>query len=256
MDQLLRHPLLRPLLSHPILRPLRVKYSISKHPAGRLIYSLFKGHDIVVFDIGAHIGEATETYQKWFPNAVFHLFEADPEVAAMCSERTKGWNNILLHTFACGDENTTAAFYPTAHQQQASGSLYAGASGSLLKPSGHQELFPHIKFREKIEVPVKRLDDWMQAHGVPAPKFIHMDVQGAELLVLRGLGSKINEVEAIWLEVERKELYENQPLEDDVMQFFVGLGWTKVVDTVGDIAGDQLWLSPKAYERGKSMRLC
>jgi hypothetical protein len=83
-----------------------------------------------------------------------------------------------------------------------------------------------------------------------------MDVQGAELLVLRGLGSKINEVEAIWLEVERKELYENQPLEDDVMQFFVGLGWTKVVDTVGDIAGDQLWLSPEALERGKSMRLC
>ena len=247
---------MHPLFSHPLLRPLRVAYSVRKHPAGNLIYSLFKGRDIVMFDIGAHTGEATEKYRNWFPKAEFHLFEADPEVAAMCSERTKRWKNVQLHSFACGAENTLAAFYPTTHQQSTSGSIYAGASGSLLKPTGIQEHFPDIKFREKIDVPVKRLDDWMHDHSVPAPKFIHMDVQGAELLVLRGLGSEINQVEAIWLEVERKELYENQALESDVMQFFVGLGWTKVADTVGTIYGDQLWLSPEALERGKSMRLC
>jgi len=244
------------LFSHPLLRPLRVAYSVRKHPAGDLLYSLFKGQDMVVFDVGAHTGEATEKYRNWFPKAEFHLFEADPEVAAMCSKRTKSWKNVQLHSFACGAENAIAAFYPAAHQQSTTGSIHAGASGSLLKPTGIQEHFPEIKFKDTIDVQVKRLDEWMQAHFVPAPKFIHMDVQGAELLVLRGLGSRIHQVEAIWLEVERKELYENQPLEDDVMQFFVELGWTKAADTVGAVYGDQLWLSPKAYERGKSMRLC
>ena len=70
-----------------------------------------------------------------------------------------------------------------------------------------------------------------------------MDVQGAELMVLKGAQSILSRIGAIWLEVESVELYKGQPLKNVIELFMKKSGFVKLVDTVNDIAGDQLYVS-------------
>lgn len=235
----------------PLLRPLREAYANRRHPAYHVLTWLFKGRRVSMFDVGAHIGTSTEQYSKWFPLATFQLFEADPTVAAVCAQRLPHDPRIQLNTFACGDEEGTAQFFPSKALQNGTSELTAGACGSLLAPTGVNVHHPYIEFKDPIQVRVRRLDDWIQESGAVPPAFLHMDVQGAELLVLRGLGLNLETLEAVWLEVENQELYANQPLKADIEEFFQAHGWTKVVDTVGTLDGDQLWVSKAALAKLK-----
>ena len=114
-------------------------------------------------------------------------------------------------------------------------------SSSLLEPVKHLELHPNVAFNEAIEVPTRRLDGLLAESDALPPQFIHMDVQGAELMVLEGLGLALEHVEAIWLEVERVELYKGQPLVDDVRRFLGQYGFELAIDAVGDSFDNQLW---------------
>lgn len=227
----------------PLLRPLRESYANRRHPAYHVLTWLFKGRSVSIFDVGAHLGTSTEQYSKWFPQANFQLFEADPAVAAVCAKRFPASPRIHLNTFACGDAEGTAQFFPSKALHDGTAEFTAGACGSLLEPTGVHIHHPHIEFKDPIQVQVRRLDTWIKETGAASPAFLHMDVQGAELLVLKGLGEYLNTLEAVWLEVENQELYANQPLKTEVEAFFHARGWTKVIDTVGTLDGDQLWVS-------------
>ena len=49
---------------------------------------------------------------------------------------------------------------------------------------------------------------------------MHIDVQGAELEVLKGGQQILKYIDFIWIEVSKVELYENQPLVDEIQEFF------------------------------------
>ena len=151
---------------------------------------------------------------------------------------------IKCFEVACSDKNGTTEFHPSSFQNSNSN----GASGSLLIPTGHKKHFQEIKFRSPISVTCIRLDDWIQNEIVPSPDFIHMDVQGAELMVLEGMGRHLETTSLIWLEVENLTMYDGQPLKKDVELFFSDRGWQKKVDTTNRALthGDQLWFNPRA----------
>ena len=74
-----------------------------------------------------------------------------------------------------------------------------------------------------------------------------MDVQGAELRVLNGAGTLLDSVRVIWMEVEAKPLYKDQPLKADVERFMASRGFEKRLDTVGSVSGDQLYVNTRYY---------
>ena len=72
--------------------------------------------------------------------------------------------------------------------------------------------------------------------------FIHMDVQGAELLVLKGGEKTVKLAKAVWIEVSNIELYANQALKNQVSHFMQHLGFKCILDTCGSRKyGDMLW---------------
>ena len=75
-----------------------------------------------------------------------------------------------------------------------------------------------------------------------------MDVQGAELMVLKGAGELIEHIKLIWLEVESVELYKDQPVRSDVEAFMRDNGFQLLKDTVGRVSGDQLYISNDFYQ--------
>jgi FkbM family methyltransferase len=64
----------------------------------------------------------------------------------------------------------------------------------------------------EIEVDVVRLDEWAASHGMSRVDFIYANVQGAELEVIKGAGSLLEDVLGAVIEVDFVELYKSAPL--------------------------------------------
>ena len=63
-----------------------------------------------------------------------------------------------------------------------------------------------------------------------------MDLQGAELLALRGMGDMLRTVRAIQLEITYRELYHGQLMWPEVRKFLESRGF-RLVDEWPDVCG-------------------
>jgi FkbM family methyltransferase len=89
-----------------------------------------------------------------------------------------------------------------------------GQSSSILDLGTHKEEHPEVVVTETITMMAKPLKQVIEEDRLHMEEldFMNIDVQGAELKVLMGMGDYINYVNAIYLEVNHKELYKHCPL--------------------------------------------
>jgi FkbM family methyltransferase len=213
---------------------------------------LHKGES-VIFDIGACEGEDSIRYYQMFPHARIYSFEPLPANLQKINE------NFIHHSvldratvvpFALSDEDGPADFFvsegaPPEKLNSAEWN-YGNKSSSLLGPAiGIEKEYAWLAFKEKIKVERKRLDGFCRDMKIDTIDFIHMDVQGAELHVLRGAGEFLHRIRLIWLEVENVELYASQPLKQEVQEFMKEHGFIKLKDTVDSVSGDQLYINER-----------
>jgi 2-O-methyltransferase len=204
---------------------------------------------MMIFDIGACEGEDSIRYKKLFPNATVHAFEPVPSNFKMVNKNIADYKleaSIFASPLALSHSSGGADFFvssgaPTSIELQPNWD-YGNKSSSLLKPEKTLEVVPWLKFDKKIRVKTERLDTYCKKHLIDRINLIHIDVQGAELMVLKGAGDMINRIDAIWMEVEAVELYKGQPLKNDVEEFMRRAGFDKYLDTVDSVAGDQLYV--------------
>jgi len=90
------------------------------------------------------------------------------------------------------------------------------ASSSILPLKEHKEIFPGIHYIGKQFSKSTTLDDIVQNKSFD---FINIDVQGAELLVLRGAKKLLGQVKYIYLEINITELYEGCALLPEITSF-------------------------------------
>ena len=84
-----------------------------------------------------------------------------------------------------------------------------GGSSSLLAPGRHAELYPWITFDTTLELVTERLDDLVAERPERETyNVLVLDVQGAELKVLRGALDLLASVDAVFTEVSSEPLYE------------------------------------------------
>jgi FkbM family methyltransferase len=206
-----------------------------------------------VFEIGACEAEDTVRYARLFPRAEFFLFEPLPGNQRSIKARLAEHNEIRasLHGVALSDADGEAVFHvssgasPTDRQT-------GNKSSSLLAPGELPEELQWIKFQEQITVPTMRLEKFCRDHKVGRIDYVHMDVQGAELRVLKGAGPKIDSIGLVWMEVSFKPAYDGQPLEAEATQWMESRGFRKVVQVSYGTEGDALYLNmrhPAAWLR-------
>ena len=207
---------------------------------------------IKIFDIGACEGEDAVRYSFLFPNATVYLFEPRPDNLKMVAKNIEAFNrtNIVVSDLALSSENGKATFYLSSGQPQEEGAAgdwdFGNKSSSLLPPGEEMKRQTEwLKFENTLEVSTQRLEDYCKQLDISSIDFIHMDVQGAELMVLHGAGNMIENISAVWLEVEAVELYKGQPIKQDVEKFMEQHDFICVKSTVGSVAGDQLYVNKK-----------
>ena len=202
----------------------------------------------VIFDIGACEGEDSIRYARRFPGGRVFSFEplpANQELIRLNFARYRVPNAELV-PLALSDRAGPAAFHVSAGrpQQEFAGSdwNYGNKSSSLLAPASDAPMHGWIEFPEQIEVPCETLDAFCAGRGIDRIEFIHMDVQGAEGLVLAGAARMLTRTGAIWLEVAGAELYCGQKLRREIGRLLVGQGFWLAVEEMRGVEGDQLYV--------------
>ena len=168
-----------------------------------------------VVHIGAHYGEEI---QEYVDNGIqkITVFEPLSKNFEVLAERLQNVNaDIQGYQVALGSQKGTATMYLSSNEAQ---------SSSILKPKEHLEHHPDVSFDGTEEVEVSVLDEY----DLGDANFINMDVQGYELEVLRGGKETLNNVDYVYCEVNRGEMYENNAMIDDIDEYLGEYGFERV----------------------------
>lgn len=218
---------------------------------------LGKRDSLTIFEIGSCEGEDTIRLKKRFPNSTVYTFEPLPNNIARIKRNLAkyGLSDRHLYKIALSNVDGNSEFHVSSgHPKDLPKSKtwnYGNKSSSLLPPKEHIKVLDWVKFNNKIKVKTQRLDSFCKQHEISAIDFVFIDVQGAELLVLEGAGKLLDKIGAVWMEVEAIELYKNQPLKKDVEMFMKKNNFIKIVDTVDNISGDQLYVRKDLKPRNR-----
>jgi FkbM family methyltransferase len=156
----------------------------------------------IILDIGANIGEWNMIVKQIFPIARIISFEANKE----CEQHLKS-KNLEYKICLLGDEQKEVTFFSTRVDKTSTGcSIYRE----------NTEFFNDSNLIE-YKLNMEKLDDILD--NFDQIDLIKIDVQGAELDVLRGAKTIMNKTKFIILEVSMIEYNKNSPLFADVIDF-------------------------------------
>ena len=133
---------------------------------------------MTVFDVGANAGFYTLVFSR-LVGLQGRVVAFEPDSENMCLLRKhialNNLENVSIVQAAASDTSVLAGF-----------SLTGGATGRLEDGSNYL-------------VPTYRLDDLLSSGVLPLPNVVKMDVEGAEVFVLRGAKQFIEKKTCIWI---------------------------------------------------------
>lgn len=118
-------------------------------------------------------------------------------------------------------------------------------SSSILEFGTHSYEHPGIVHVEKIHQKSLTIDTFFKRHNLDASKYDlwNFDIQGAELMALKGATESIKFAKAIYLEITETELYIGCGLVSDIDAFLSQYGFKRVLTTMtGHGWGDALYI--------------
>jgi FkbM family methyltransferase len=174
---------------------------------------------LIIFDVGAYIGNSAKKYSEWFPQSLIYSFEPfEPnfnELAKLTSQQIKSFNIGL------SDE---AKFGTLC--------INAGSSTNSILPlnknasklwGGIEDLNPV----SKINCEFSTIDIFMEKNLINYIDFLKIDVQGAEFKVLEGAKKNLlsQNIKLIQVEVIVVSTYEGQKTMGFYLDLFESYGY-------------------------------
>ena len=170
----------------------------------------------IILEIGSKDAIQSIEFSKLFPKAKIYAFECNPPSIKTCIENTKNYKNIEIIPYAVFNKNEKIDFYPVSEETGAS-SLF-----KLNKEYAEESNFN----QEEITVDTIRIDTWAKEKGINKIDLIWIDLQGVEYEAFEGMGELLHDVQAIYTEVEIKELYIGQKLMKDISKLLSENGFS------------------------------
>jgi FkbM family methyltransferase len=118
-------------------------------------------------------------------------------------------------------------------------------SSSVLEFGTHSQEHPWVIYVDKINVKSITIDTFFEINNIDASKynFWNFDIQGAELMALKGATQSIKYAKVIYLEVNEKELYKNCGLITEIDTFLLQYNFKRVLTNITQHGwGDALYI--------------
>ena len=184
-----------------------------------------KTDKLIIFDVGSRDCMQAIEFYNTFPHADIYAVECNPNTLDICKKNIEPYRDrITLIEGAVCDYDGNITFYPI-NQQKTITTWTDGNPGasSIFKSNGNYTVETYIQ--DEITTQCHRLDSIMNKYGIPKVDIIWMDLQGAELLALKGLGNYLYYVKYIHTEVSYKEMYSGQVMFHELNNFILSNGF-------------------------------
>jgi putative glycosyltransferase len=175
-----------------------------------------------VIHVGAHEGQEVDPYLAHGCGRIV-LVEPNPDACRILRERFGSRPEVQVIEAAALDEAGSATLR-----------LHTSRSGStepasVLELKRFKEIVPTLETPRTVEVNADRLDMLLERSGIDGADFqlLNVDVQGAELRVLRGAERTLASVAAVLAEVHVVDLYDGAATERELDEFLRARGFER-----------------------------
>lgn len=199
-----------------------------------------------VVHIGAHLAEEMEEYASagWGKSQTIWI-EALPNLCEAIRQKSSRFPNHRVINAALDQTSREVDFFEATNDQ----------ASSLLLMSGHVDLYPEIKVRQKHRMTTLRFDQ-LGLTSFRLPAIARLDVQGAELRVLQGFGERIRDFTTIWAEYSEAELYEGSALLHELDELLSSNGFRRVITIrYHEQWGDGVWIKVDSLPKHQKPRI-
>jgi FkbM family methyltransferase len=166
---------------------------------------------VVLFDVGANIGQTIASFLAMFPDSQIHSFEPSPATFEALRNAYGHDARIHLENLALGDHEGTLPFHVTNDYS---------VNDSLLEPAWDARA-------TVVPVQASTLNRYCQQHRVESIDHLKIDTQGFDLQVLRGADQLLKEkrVRSLSVELTFSPMYKSQPPYIEVLSFLDAAGY-------------------------------
>jgi len=171
-----------------------------------------------IADVGANRGQTAQKLAQIMPAWQIVAFEPFPATYRTLVKATASYPQVIPVNIALAEQNGTADFHAFA----------ADVTNSLLNANvmGQTHFAGRLDLQEVISVPTQTLDSWTEQEKIDDLYALKLDVQGAELLVLRGAQRLLNTtIKVVLTEIQFVHLYEGSVLFRDIETFLASAGF-------------------------------
>ncbi|NDB81401.1 MAG: FkbM family methyltransferase [Alphaproteobacteria bacterium] len=192
----------------------------------------YKSNISGAINIGADFGQELDFYlQNNIRNIAFFepRLTAYGELIQNINKTDRNTFNIQAFNVGLGEKAEKRTFYEAG----------GGQASSFLKPKEVLTKCSVIKFWDAGELQIETLDSYNFDSRF---NYIHLDVQGFELSVLKGGINTLKNIEAIDTEINFVEMYEGCPLLDELDLFLSSFNFLRVETSTEDGWGDALYI--------------
>lgn len=203
------------------------------------IYEILIFNNIAIngaFHVGAHECEELSFYnQLGLKNEDVIWIDAIP--SKVIEAQNRGIPNV--YNAVVTDKNDEEVVFNISNNVQ---------SSSVLEFGTHSQEHPQVVYVDKIHQKSITIDTFFERNNINASKydFWNFDIQGAELMALKGATESIKCVKAVYLEVNEKELYKNCGLITEIDAFLSEYNFKRVLTNMTQHGwGDALYILDK-----------
>ena len=169
-----------------------------------ILVEIFKNKsDLVIFDIGAHIGESAKKYRKLFKNPNIYAFEPSPDSYKILE--TLNIKNIKTYNFGFSNKKSIENF--SINLKSSTNSLL-----SFSENANKTWEISSLNNLKTINCEFNTVDNFCFEENLNLIDFMKIDVQGSEYLVLEGAHNTLlnKKIKIIQLEVIIGNTYKSQ----------------------------------------------
>ena len=167
-----------------------------------------------VLHIGAHKGQEAHWYNQNSASVLW--IEAIPEIYNMLIQNIAIFENQKARLALLGDINQESVPFHISSNDSVSSSIYQ---------FGSELGFVGLSMTKTLYLPMVRLDSVLSVTDAASYPHWVLDVQGAEMNVLKGSADLLDQCHSIFIEVSTREVYKGGVLFQELEEFLAERGF-------------------------------
>lgn len=185
---------------------------------------LFQKHNIKptgVLHLGASTGQELATYIQFGMKPMVFI-EAIPSVYEQLKRNISGCPEAIAINACIADEDGKEVVFNVSNNE--------AQSSSFLELGHHKVIHPEVHYVETIKMSTKTVASIVRENNIDLNRFnfLNADLQGAELMALKGMGTLLLYFKYLYLEVNMTDTYIGCPHIDEIDKYVAQYGFKRV----------------------------